>query len=152
MRLRTVIVATTVILCSFGMAGNVVNIPTNVLVAHESVKYSQSELIVAIAKVESNNRQFAVSSKGARGVTQIMPKVWSKELKDNGIIKDDVELFDVSKNIKACSYILNVLRKQHGNNLEKMLQHYSGRAVNYYNKVRKEMARSKHKTFYNSNR
>ncbi|WKZ31888.1 MAG: lytic transglycosylase domain-containing protein [Thermodesulfobacteriota bacterium] len=56
-------------------------------------------LVAAIIKVESSGNPFAVSSKGAQGLMQVMP-FWKKELGVHGT------LFDIDNNINAGCRIL----------------------------------------------
>ncbi|MBE7414874.1 MAG: lytic transglycosylase domain-containing protein [Deltaproteobacteria bacterium] len=56
-------------------------------------------LVAAIIKVESSGNPFAVSSKGAQGLMQVMP-FWKKELGVHGT------LFDIDNNIDAGCRIL----------------------------------------------
>lgn len=59
----------------------------------------QPGLVAAIIKVESHGNPFAVSSKGAQGLMQVMP-FWKKELGLHGT------LFDIDTNINAGCRIL----------------------------------------------
>ena len=101
---------------------------------------SREKLLYAIAKVESNFNAKAVSYKGARGVMQIMPAVWERELKKVGIIKHRDELFDYYTSMAAGNYILDKLFEQYKGDLDKVLHHYSGGAKGYKQKVYRHMA------------
>ena len=97
-----------------------------------------SKLIKAIIKVESNGNSKAISKKGAWGLMQVRHKVWTKELKEQGIIKNKYDLFLPEKNVQAGHYILNKYLQQ-TNSLHKTLYKYSGGSKIYYKKVMEAM-------------
>jgi len=97
-----------------------------------------SKLIKAIIKVESSGNPKAISNKGAWGLMQVRHKVWAKELKEQGIIKNKYDLFHPEKNVQAGHYILNKYLQQ-TNCLRKTLYKYSGGSKTYYKKVMEAM-------------
>lgn len=79
------------------------------------------ELALAVAKVESNFDASAVSSKGARGVMQIMPKT-AQSVFD----LDPDRLWDPVVNIRTGIHYLSELYQQYDQNWEAALSHYNG--------------------------
>lgn len=65
-----------------------------------------TDLVLAICLVESNYNPRAVSNKGAMGLMGIMPGVWLDELKAQGILGKKEDLYKISNNIAAGSYVL----------------------------------------------
>ena len=78
-------------------------------------------LALAVAKVESDFNPSALSTAGARGVMQIMPKTAKDEF---GVEKD--ELWKARLNIQLGIDYLAKLRRQYGGNWELALSHYNG--------------------------
>ena len=78
-------------------------------------------LALAVAKVESDFNPTALSTAGARGVMQIMPKTAKDEF---GV--DEDELWKVRLNIQLGIDYLAKLRRQYGGNWELALSHYNG--------------------------
>jgi soluble lytic murein transglycosylase-like protein len=82
-------------------------------------------LILAIAKTESEFDINAVSKIGARGLMQVNPKVWKDILIKRGIISNEFELHDPTKNIESgCLILRDSLDQQHS--LDKALNGYLG--------------------------
>lgn len=78
-----------------------------------SEKYGIPQLvIISTIDIESDYRPSIVSSAGAVGLMQVLPKVWTekkdfdKNLINAGIVKNKKELYDPYKNIMAGTYIL----------------------------------------------
>ncbi len=71
-------------------------------VYEESQKYAfDYRLILAVMKVESNFRNEAISSKGARGLLQVKPSLAKYIAKDTGIhMEEATSLHEPEKNIK----------------------------------------------------
>lgn len=104
-------------------------------VIHSEIrKYKEAKLLEAIIKVESNYNPIAISNKGALGLMQIMPNIWGKELREAGIIENDLDYFDIKKNIRAGNFILAKYNKIY-KNPKLVLTKYSGGAKNYCQKV-----------------
>lgn len=78
-------------------------------------------IALAVARVESNFRDDALSSAGARGVMQIMPKTAYDEF---GVYKSD--LWEPRLNVRLGVAYLSRLYKQYGNRWELALSHYNG--------------------------
>ncbi len=79
------------------------------------------ELALAVAKVESNFNADALSSKGARGVMQIMPATAAGEF---GVQKD--ELWDPELNVRLGVEYLARLYEHYGQRWDAALSHYNG--------------------------
>jgi hypothetical protein len=78
-------------------------------------------LALAVARVESSFNEDALSSVGARGVMQIMPKTGSTVF---GVNKD--ELWDPRLNIQLGIHYLEQLFDQYGGRWDLALSHYNG--------------------------
>ncbi len=74
-------------------------------------------LIKAVIKVESNYDHQAVSSKGARGIMQILPRSFPDEDEDN--------LFDPLKNVEIGVNHLKMLVDKFGGNISLALAAYN---------------------------
>jgi len=106
---------------------------TNIYKATMSLETENRLLYLALMCIESNFNPSAVSKKGAVGLTQIMPKVWAKELQKQGIIKEKKDLFDYDKSLLASNYILTKYYKKTGS-WTKALQKYVGKKNGNYAK------------------
>ena len=83
--------------------------------------YVSPSLALAVAQVESNFNPNAVSSKGAIGVMQIMPRT---ALYEYGITKE--RLFNPETNIKIGIKFLNHLITKYNGRVDIALSHYNG--------------------------
>jgi len=92
------------------------------------------DLILAICLVESNFNPVAESDRGAIGLMGIMPGVWMKELKKQGIIKQRDDLYRVSVNIAAGAHVFTTYLEE-TNDIRKALIRYVGGAPWYAEKV-----------------
>lgn len=92
------------------------------------------DLVLAICLVESNFNPEVESSRGAIGLMGIMPGVWVKELKEEGIIKERSDLYKISGNIAAGSHVLATYLSE-TNDLRLALIRYVGGASWYATKV-----------------
>ncbi len=101
----------------------------------EAHKHRFPDLLIAIAKVESNFNPEAVSDAGAVGLMQVMGKTWMNELKDQGIIRNEDDLFSISKCMDASSYILNKYLEWKRNNLRDALLCYGGPDPGYARRI-----------------
>jgi len=120
-------------LSSFSYTENISEIEK---IKKEVLKYEDSDLIFSIIRVESNFNPRALSKKGARGLTQIRPAIWHKELKEKKIIKTKEDYFKIENNVAACNYILTSLKKKYKHK-KIILQKYSN-DKNYYKKILKK--------------
>ena len=90
-------------------------------IAEEAVKVNlDPRILAATVAVESACNQYATSSKGAIGLTQIMPKVW----KGSYDFEHQYNLLNPHDNIRVGASILAGLVKQYG--LPAGLRHYDG--------------------------
>lgn len=92
-------------------------------------------LLLAIAKVESNFYQHAISSSGAYGIMQVIP-LWHKDK----IIRarnelGNPEIFNINTNMYLGALILRDCMKKTSAKTSKALQCYSGQTPGYDNKV-----------------
>ena len=92
------------------------------------------DLILAICLVESNFNPHVESDKGAIGLMGIMPGVWVKELKEQGIIKEKDDLYKISANIAAGAHVLATYLSE-TNDLRQALIRYVGGASWYATRV-----------------
>ena len=88
------------------------NTATNIF--RTAISYKHGLMLLALAEVESSFNPAAVSKKGAMGLNQIMPNIWTKELQKNKIIKEKRDLFNYEANLKASNYILLKYYKKTG--------------------------------------
>ena len=97
-----------------------------------------ADLVLAICLVESNFNPQVESEKGAIGLMGIMPKVWLEELKTHGIVREEDDLYSISKNINSGIYVLQRYLAQ-TNNLGEALRRYAGGDPEYAAKVLKRL-------------
>ena len=104
-------------------------------IAVEVFKYPNSILLLSLIETESEFTPTAVSKMGAVGLGQIMYDIHKKDMTALGIHKKR-DLFDMDKNIKATSFILQMTLKKSNNNIEKALHFYlGGRDGKYVNRI-----------------
>ncbi len=101
----------------------------------EAHKHRFPDLLIAMAKVESNFNPEAVSSAGAVGLMQVMGNTWAGELKDQGIIRNERDLFKVSKCMDASAYIMDKYLDWKRNNLKGALLLYGGPDPEYAKRI-----------------
>lgn len=75
---------------------------------------------------ESDCDPKALGSSGDVGLTQVVPKVWAKTLKQEGIIEDASDLWDPLTNLRASAYILSRLSADAGGDLWGTFRRYNG--------------------------
>lgn len=110
-------------------------------IVQESLKTNKPLLIIALIEVESNFTPTAISSKGAIGLTQVMPGVWEKELISKGIIKERRDLFNVVPSVSAGDMILSFFLKQSKGDVTKALESYlGGQDVSYVKRILSHLA------------
>ena len=101
-----------------------------------SAKYGVSSVILAgMICQESSCNPMAVSSAGAVGLTQVIWKYWKPFLVKNKIAMKELDLFKPEVSIEAGAAILRFLLQKYNYDLEKAMQHYSGSAKRYLDKV-----------------
>lgn len=122
---------------STGYLHNDHKLSTKERIIHTVYKYPNPKELLSIIKIESGFRQYVISKKGARGLMQIHP-IWDNELKEKGIIKEERDIFNIEKNIKAGHYILTYYKSK-TKSFRKALLKYNGGGKNYPNKIIKEM-------------
>jgi soluble lytic murein transglycosylase-like protein len=81
-------------------------------------------ITLMLIKVESDFRHDCISEKGAKGLMQIMHRVWGDELREKNIIAERKDLFNIKNNIHAGVYILSKYIKRAGD---------THTAINWYN-------------------
>jgi hypothetical protein len=94
-------------------------------IAVEVFKYPHPILLISLIEVESEFVPSAVSSKGAAGLGQIMYDIHKKDLEGLGILKRR-DLFDIDKNVKATSFVLQMMLKKDKGDIVKALHSYLG--------------------------
>ena len=112
------------------------NMPAQVLtkIYNAAASTGNRDLILAICLVESNFNPHVESDKGAIGLMGIMPDIWMKELKEQGIIKEKEDLYGISGNIAAGAYVLASYLSE-TNDLRQALIRYVGGTSLYATKV-----------------
>ncbi len=98
-----------------------------------------ADLILAICVVESNFNPRVESSRGAIGLMGIMPEVWLEELKEHGIVREQADLYSISKNINSGIYVLGTYLAK-TNNLGEALKRYAGGDPEYAARVLRKRA------------
>jgi len=101
-------------------------------IVEESMKTNKPLLLLALIEVESNYVPTAVSSKGALGLTQVMPNVHEKTLITKGIIKEKRDLFDIAPSIRAGNYVLDTCLSSSKGDVSKALEGYLGGQDKWY--------------------
>lgn len=103
-----------------------ISMQTAETIVKEAMKVEKPLLMLALIEVESSFVPTSLSNKGAFGLTQVMPKVHGKMLKEAKIIKDDRDLFDIQPSIQAGNLILNGYLKDSKGDISKALERYLG--------------------------
>jgi|GEM_PF-6258343 len=120
----------------------IIAIKTNKLCIKHNMDFS---IIVGLMEVESSYNPFAKSKVDARGLLQVMYKVWAKEMN----IKREKDLYGIEYNIDTGIRILKHYIDKNKGNLTKALQNYNGSGgTDFSNKV--YIAVGKFTTFRNS--
>ncbi|GAG47854.1 unnamed protein product, partial [marine sediment metagenome] len=78
--------------------------------------------VLGVMEVESHFNPYEVSPKYARGLMQVMYKVWKKELN----LENKHELHDIEKGIDSGVHVLRKYLDKEKNNMEKALKRYNG--------------------------
>jgi soluble lytic murein transglycosylase-like protein len=96
------------------------------VIAIEAFKYKNPTLLLAVFQVESEFSPTALSNVGAIGLGQIMWRSWGEELKKAGIAREPRDLYEVTVNIRATSFVIETLLKNSGGDIQKTLTAYLG--------------------------
>lgn len=104
-------------------------------IVDETLKCNEPLFILAIMKPESEYHSSAVSSVGAKGLGQVMWKVWGKRLVETGICKEERDLFDPQVNIKAMNFIFTTLIVEHKHPVKALEAYVGGKERWYVNNV-----------------
>lgn len=93
-------------------------------------------MYLAIMKIESNFDPTSISSKGASGIGQQMPKDYEKPLIEAGIISEWRDIFNIPQGIKATEFAWNdKFQLGKGNILESLKLYYGESDKDYINQV-----------------
>ncbi len=103
-----------------------------------AVNSGNADLILAICLVESNFNPSVKSEKGAIGLMGILPQAWLDELRDQGIIREKKDLYQISSNIASGAYILQKYLSN-AKTFERALIDYVGGDPAYVRKVLKAL-------------
>ena len=105
------------------------------LIMTECFKYQHPILLISLIEAESEFTPTAVSHKGALGLGQIMYDIHKKDLEKIGI-KQRKDLFNIEKNIKATSFVLQMMMKKDKGDVVKALHSYlGGKDGKYTNRI-----------------
>jgi hypothetical protein len=99
---------------------------TAIRITEEAFKCNHPTLLLSVFQAESEFSPTALSYAGAIGLGQIMWKSWGEDLKKAGIAKEARDLYDVEINIKATAFVLDMLLKNSGGDIQKTLAAYLG--------------------------
>lgn len=89
-------------------------------------------VLLALMRTESSFNPTAISSKGAMGLGQIMPKFFAKPLKEVGIIKDMRDVFNIPTGVEATEFAWTSMLVRHKGNVVKALHSYLGATSERY--------------------
>ena len=92
----------------------------------EASKYDNYLMMLAVFKEESSFYVFARSEKQAKGLGQIMTRVWRETLVEEGIWDEEIDVFDYKRNIAATDYVINTYYKSTGSWREALLRYVGG--------------------------
>lgn len=110
-------------------------------IVFEATKTKRPLLILALIAAESEFTPTVVSSKGALGLTQVMPGSWEKDLIARGIIRERRDLFDIGPSIAAGDYVLGLNLKSTKGDVSAALEMYlGGRDGAYVKKIFSNLA------------
>jgi soluble lytic murein transglycosylase-like protein len=101
-------------------------------IAREAVKSDRPLLILAIASVESEMVPSATSGAGAKGLMQIMWKVWGSDLIKAGIAREERDLYNIDTSTRAGNLVIGKLLKQSNGDVKGALEKYLGGRDGYY--------------------
>lgn len=85
----------------------------NRMVRRAAQEYAVNPRVLALTVYrESGCDSSALGSSGEIGLAQILPSVWRKTLKTEGLIRSDSDLYDPLINLRAAAFILRELRNR----------------------------------------
>lgn len=107
---------------SYANAASFVPISEIKPIVAECKRYRNYLMLLAVFREESRFNQYGRSDKGAKGLGQIITKTtnnpkwpgWLPKLIEEGIFEEEIDVFDISKNIRATDYILNTYYEEAG--------------------------------------
>ena len=108
--------------------------------AEEIVSYTLTTnfplMHLAIMKTESSFDPTSISSKGASGIGQQMPKDYKEPLIQAGIISEWRDIFDIPQGVKATEFAWNdKFQLGNGNVLESLKRYYGENDKEYINQI-----------------
>lgn len=106
-------------------------------IAENVIRHSKKQelpvpVILAVIETESEFKPMAISRKGAKGLMQVMPKVWNLE---------NTDLHNIGTGIEKGSNILRYYLNTSDQDMEKALFKYVGGDPSYYKKVYVNLAK-----------
>lgn len=94
---------------------------------------------LAIMKTESNFDPTSISSKGASGIGQQMPKDYKKPLIEAGIISEWRDIFDIPQGVKATEFAWNdKFKKAKGDIIKGLIGYYGENDRKYIDPILKD--------------
>jgi soluble lytic murein transglycosylase-like protein len=103
-------------------------------VYEEASANPNSDILLAICKVESGFNPNIKSQKEALGLMGVRPAVWLAELRQRGILQSKRDLFLIHANLAAGAYVLQKYLVRKGK-LEEALNDYVGGDTDYVRRV-----------------
>ena len=96
-------------------------------ILYACIKYDiDIDIMLSLIKYESSFNSLIVHKRtGCIGATQINPTIWTKQLIEEGIIKEKKDLFSIRNNILSGAYVLNHYM-QKTDSMDRALQKYYG--------------------------
>jgi hypothetical protein len=104
----------------------------------EASNNTNTDLVLAICRVESSFNPNVRSNKDALGLMGVRPSVWANELKDRGIIRGRRDLYLVPNNLMSGAYVIEKYLAR-SENLEEALYNYVGGDSEYVRRVLKAL-------------
>ena len=78
---------------------------------------------------ESRCKQDALGGSGEIGLGQINPRVWTKVLREQGLIEEAADLYDPLTNLRATAYVLSECLRYAKGNHQDALRRYNGSGI-----------------------
>jgi len=86
----------------------------------------EAALLAAVMTKESTCRPDAIGDAGEIGLTQVHPRVWTRQLRKQGFIESEGDLFDPETNLRCSAHILGGHLKRSDGNVWQALRRYNG--------------------------